>query len=103
MEEASKRRIHLVVVVLSLTIGETLQPALNLGMYLLIVTYMMGTKKAYPNAVSGFVDVQDVARAHVLVYETPTAHGRYLHWRSGPPVGVYSNDERALPTVPNHR
>jgi hypothetical protein len=31
---------------------------------------MMGTKKAYPNAVSGFVDVQDVARAHVLVSET---------------------------------
>jgi cinnamoyl-CoA reductase len=39
---------------------------------------MMGTKKAYPNAVSGFVDVQDVARAHVLVSETPAAHGRYL-------------------------
>ncbi|OQU86734.1 hypothetical protein SORBI_3003G136100 [Sorghum bicolor] len=78
MEEASKRGIHLVVVVPAFTLGETLQPGLHLAMYMLIVSYVKGTRKTYPNAVSGFVDVQDVARAHVLVYETPTAHGRYL-------------------------
>ncbi|RLN22984.1 cinnamoyl-CoA reductase 2-like [Panicum miliaceum] len=78
MEEASKRAIQLLVVVPSLTIGEILQPTLSLGIELLIVSYVKGTKKAYPNTVSGYVDVQDVARAHVLVYETPTAHGRYL-------------------------
>ena len=78
MEEASKRGIHLVVVVPAFTLGETLQPALHLAMYMLIVSCMKGTRKACPNAVSGFVDVQDVARPHVLVYKTPTAHGRYL-------------------------
>lgn len=78
MEEASKRGIQLVVVVPSLTLGEMLQPTLNLGIQLLIVSYMKGAKKTYANTVSGYVDVQDVARAHVLVYETPTARGRYL-------------------------
>lgn len=68
MEEASKRGIHLVAVVPSLTLGEMLQPTLNLGIYVLIVTNMKGTKKAYTNTVAGFVDVQDVARAHVLEF-----------------------------------
>lgn len=78
MEEASRRGIQLLVVVPSLTLGEILQPTLNLGIQLFIVSYMKGAKKTYPNTVSGYVDVRDVARAHVLVYETPTAHGRYL-------------------------
>nr|CAB3472912.1 unnamed protein product [Digitaria exilis] len=60
-----------------------LQPKLNLGIELLIVSYMKG-KKAYPNTVSGYVDVQDVARAHVLVYETPhCAWTLPLRWHSG--------------------
>ncbi|CAD6238813.1 unnamed protein product [Miscanthus lutarioriparius] len=104
MEEASKRGIHLVVVVPAFTLGETLQPALHLAMYMLIVSCMKGTRKACPNAVSGFVDVQDVARAHVLVVQNPyCAWTLPLHWRSGAPVGVYSNDERALATVSDHR
>ncbi|CAL4976756.1 unnamed protein product [Urochloa decumbens] len=78
MEEASKRGIQLLVIVPSLTLGEMLQPTLHLGIELFIASYMKGTKKTYPNTVSGYVDVQDVARAHVLVYETPAAHGRYL-------------------------
>jgi cinnamoyl-CoA reductase len=64
---------------------------------------MMGTKKAYPNAVSGFVDVQDVARAHVLVSETPAAHGRYLCIGEVVHRSEFvQNDERALPTVSNY-
>uniref|UniRef100_A0A0E0DIV1 3-beta hydroxysteroid dehydrogenase/isomerase domain-containing protein n=1 Tax=Oryza meridionalis TaxID=40149 RepID=A0A0E0DIV1_9ORYZ len=31
-----------------------------------------------PSAVSAYIDVRDVARAHVLVYERPDARGRYL-------------------------
>lgn len=77
MEEASKRGIQLVVVVPSLTIGEMLQSTLNLSILLVVASYMKGKKK-YPNAVAAYVDVQDVARAHVLVYENPTASGRYL-------------------------
>ncbi|WVZ71540.1 hypothetical protein U9M48_020115 [Paspalum notatum var. saurae] len=78
MEEASRRGIQLLVVVPPLTLGEMLQPMLHPSIYLLVVAYLLGTKKTYPNTVSGYVDVQDVARAHVLVYETPTADGRYL-------------------------
>ncbi|RLM92812.1 hypothetical protein C2845_PM08G10410 [Panicum miliaceum] len=52
MEEASKRA----AAGRSLTIGEMLQPTLNLGIELLIVSYMKGTKKAYPNTVSGSKD-----------------------------------------------
>ncbi|CAL4885948.1 unnamed protein product [Urochloa decumbens] len=33
---------------------------------------------SYPNAVAAYVDVRDVARAHVLAYERPAARGRYL-------------------------
>ncbi|GJN38004.1 hypothetical protein PR202_gb27010 [Eleusine coracana subsp. coracana] len=77
MEEASKRGIQLLVVVPSLTIGEMLQPTLTLSVSLVVASYMKGKKK-YPNAVAAYVDVQDVARAHVLVYENLAASGRYL-------------------------
>ncbi|KAL6598786.1 hypothetical protein ACP70R_046046 [Stipagrostis hirtigluma subsp. patula] len=64
MEEASKRGIQLLVVVPAVTLGELLHPTINVSSIYMVVTYMMGTKKAYPNAVAGYVDVQDVARAH---------------------------------------
>ncbi|TVU08025.1 hypothetical protein EJB05_41409 [Eragrostis curvula] len=54
-----------------------LQPSLNASIYM-TAFYLLGVKKAYRNAVAGYVDVQDVARAHVLVYEDPGSHGRYL-------------------------
>ena len=40
--------------------------------------YLTGSAKTYVNAVQGYVDVKDVAKAHVLVYETPSASGRYI-------------------------
>ena len=58
MEEASKRGIHLVVVVPAFTLGETLQPALHLAMYMLIVSYMKGIRKACPNAHYAKTDLQ---------------------------------------------
>uniref|UniRef100_A0ACD5YQ63 Uncharacterized protein n=1 Tax=Avena sativa TaxID=4498 RepID=A0ACD5YQ63_AVESA len=76
-EEAAKRGLELAVVLPSFTIGPSLQQPLNLSNSH-ITTYMMGTKKAYPNAVAVYTDVRDVARAHVLVYECPQAGGRYL-------------------------
>ena len=32
----------------------------------------------YPNAVLGWVDVRDVAKAHILAYESASASGRYV-------------------------
>ncbi|XP_037455847.1 cinnamoyl-CoA reductase 1-like [Triticum dicoccoides] len=76
-EEAAKRGLELVVVVPSVTIGPALQQKLNLGITH-IIRYVTGAKKTYPNAVAAYVDVREVARAHVLVYERPDARGRYL-------------------------
>ncbi|KAG0537128.1 hypothetical protein BDA96_03G121500 [Sorghum bicolor] len=77
IEEASKRGIQLVIVIPSVTIGRMLQPTLNLTLSG-VATYMKGTKKAYSNAVGAYVDVRDVALAHILVYEDVSTHGRYL-------------------------
>uniref|UniRef100_I1QMG1 Cinnamoyl-CoA reductase n=1 Tax=Oryza glaberrima TaxID=4538 RepID=I1QMG1_ORYGL len=77
VEQASKRGIHLLVVVPPVTTGQMLQPTTNLSSHHFI-HYLNGTKKDFPNAVAAYVDVRDVARAHALVYENPEANGRYL-------------------------
>ncbi|XP_039134976.1 cinnamoyl-CoA reductase 1-like [Dioscorea cayenensis subsp. rotundata] len=74
---AKKRGLDLIVVVPPVTVGPMLQPTLNASCFR-VLTYMRGTKKAYPNAVMALVDVRDVAQAHVLVYENPNASGRYF-------------------------
>uniref|UniRef100_A0A0E0IH31 NAD-dependent epimerase/dehydratase domain-containing protein n=2 Tax=Oryza nivara TaxID=4536 RepID=A0A0E0IH31_ORYNI len=77
VEQASKRGIHLLVLVPPVTTGQMLQPTTNLSSHHFI-HYLNGTKKDFPNAVAAYVDVRDVARAHALVYENPEANGRYL-------------------------
>lgn len=34
--------------------------------------------ETYPNATSGWVNVKDVALAHILAFENPSANGRYI-------------------------
>ena len=60
-----------------LVVGPSLMPALNVSNQI-FVDLLKGT---YPGIVSltwGFVDVRDVADAHVRAMETPPAHGRYI-------------------------
>ncbi|KAF8665209.1 hypothetical protein HU200_054105 [Digitaria exilis] len=76
-EEATRLGLELAVVVPCVTTGPMLQKDINASNNQ-IGRYLMGTKRAYPNAVASYVDVRDVARAHVLAYETPGAAGRYL-------------------------
>ncbi|KAG8060692.1 hypothetical protein GUJ93_ZPchr0002g23672 [Zizania palustris] len=76
-KEAARRRLELAVVVPSMTMGPMLQQTLNFSSNH-VARYLMGTKKTFPNAVAAYVDVRDVARAHVLAYERPDARGRYL-------------------------
>uniref|UniRef100_J3LI87 NAD-dependent epimerase/dehydratase domain-containing protein n=1 Tax=Oryza brachyantha TaxID=4533 RepID=J3LI87_ORYBR len=76
-EEAEKRGLELAVVIPSMTMGPMLQQTLNFSSNH-VARYLMGTKRSYPNAVAAYVDVRDVARGHVLVYERPDARGRYL-------------------------
>jgi cinnamoyl-CoA reductase len=76
-EEAARRGLQLAVVVPCISTGPMLQQAFNFsGNH--VVDYLMGKKRSYPNAVAAYVDVRDVARAHVLAYERPQARGRYL-------------------------
>ncbi|KAF7061177.1 hypothetical protein CFC21_067894 [Triticum aestivum] len=76
-EEATRRGLQLAVVVPPMTIGPMLQRSLNASNYH-VARYLMGTKKAYPNAVAIYTDVRDVVHAHLLVYEHHHARGRYL-------------------------
>jgi cinnamoyl-CoA reductase len=77
MEEAATRGLELAVVVPHVTIGPALQRTLNESING-VLKYITGAKATYPNAVAGYTDVRDVARAHLLVYECPDARGRYL-------------------------
>ncbi|CAO2047073.1 unnamed protein product [Urochloa humidicola] len=76
-EQAAARGLQLAVVVPCMTMGPMLQQTLNFSSNH-VARYLMGTKRSYPNAVAAYVDVRDVARAHVLAYERPAARGRYL-------------------------
>ncbi|XAR50476.1 Cinnamoyl-CoA reductase [Bertholletia excelsa] len=74
---AKEKGVDLVVVNPVLVVGPLLQPAVNASI-IHILKYLNGSTKNYINAVQGYVHVEDVARAHILVYETPSASGRYL-------------------------
>ncbi|KAL3681254.1 hypothetical protein R1sor_024210 [Riccia sorocarpa] len=60
-------------VVLGPTVGDT---PLNSSCEM-ILHFVDGTVKEYPYFTFGFVHVKDAALAHILVYETPSAQGRY--------------------------
>ncbi|XP_042505683.1 cinnamoyl-CoA reductase 1-like [Macadamia integrifolia] len=76
-EMAKKRGVELVTVIPSFTIGQMLQPYTS-NSALHIIKLLNGWHKKYGNYVQGYVHVRDVALAHILVYESPTAAGRYL-------------------------
>ncbi|XP_022934191.1 cinnamoyl-CoA reductase 2-like [Cucurbita moschata] len=74
---AEEKGVDLVVVNPMLVLGPLLQEAVNTSV-VHIMKYLTGSAKTYVNAVQGYVDVRDVAKAHVLVYEAPSASGRYI-------------------------
>jgi dihydroflavonol-4-reductase len=75
--ETAKPGFDLVVINPFLVIGPSYTKALNESNKIFVDM----TKGVYPGVLAlswGFVDVRDVARAHVLALETPAAKGRYL-------------------------
>ncbi len=75
--EREKPGFDLVVINPFLVIGPSLSAAINTSPQM-FVDLLSGT---YPGVMSmawGFVDVRDVARAHVLAMEVATASGRYI-------------------------
>ncbi|XP_022949128.1 cinnamoyl-CoA reductase 2-like [Cucurbita moschata] len=74
---AEEKGVDLVVVNPMLVLGPLLQQTINASV-VHIMKYLTGSVKTYVNAVQGYVHVKDVAKVHVLVYETPSAFGRYI-------------------------
>eukprot|EP01018_Ginkgo_biloba_P000118 Gb_06804 [translate_table: standard] len=76
-KHAKERNLDLVVINPSLVLGPLLQSAMNASTAH-IMKYLTGSAKTYANLTQAYVDVRDVAKAHILVYELPSASGRYL-------------------------
>lgn len=41
------------------------------------LTFIVAGSETYPNSTLGYVDVRDVAMAHILAFENTSASGRY--------------------------
>eukprot|EP00271_Cylindrocystis_brebissonii_P021069 TRINITY_DN7359_c0_g1_i1.p1 TRINITY_DN7359_c0_g1~~TRINITY_DN7359_c0_g1_i1.p1 ORF type:complete len:331 (-),score=66.62 TRINITY_DN7359_c0_g1_i1:1010-2002(-) len=76
-EFAEKNGIDLVVINPAMVLGKMLQPNVNDTMDV-VLKFMTGESKDYPNRSVGWVHVEDVAEAHVLAMEKPEAKGRHL-------------------------
>ncbi|MDX2090695.1 MAG: aldehyde reductase [Kofleriaceae bacterium] len=75
--EQTKPPFDLVVINPFLVIGPSLMPAINTSNQVFI-DLLSGTYPGIMNLTWGFVDVRDVADAHVRALENPRARGRYL-------------------------
>lgn len=74
---AKENGIDMVSVNPGVVIGPLLQPSLasSVGAY---VYGLVNGSETYPNVSFGWVHIKDVADAHVLAFENPSANGRYL-------------------------
>ncbi|XP_051133566.1 phenylacetaldehyde reductase-like [Andrographis paniculata] len=70
---ADEKGIDMVVINPALVLGPLLQPSLNSTSG--VVLQIIAGKEIFPTY--RFVDVRDVATAHILAYENPSATGRY--------------------------
>ncbi|XP_068642028.1 cinnamoyl-CoA reductase 1-like [Aristolochia californica] len=76
-ELSQERRIDLLLVNPVVVLGPLLLPTVSSSI-VHVLKYLTGSAKTYVNAVQGYMDVRDVAKAHLLVYENPSAPGGYL-------------------------
>nr|ADU64758.1 cinnamoyl-CoA reductase [Hevea brasiliensis] len=76
-EVAKEKGVDLVAVNPVLVLGPLLQSTVNASI-IHILKYLTGSAKTYANSVQAYAHVKDVALAHILVYEIPSASGRYL-------------------------
>ncbi|CAN4110312.1 unnamed protein product [Withania somnifera] len=73
---AKENGIDLVILHPGLVIGPLLQPTLNSSCQD-IVNFIKEGKESWSGGTYKFVDVRDVADAHILAFEVPSANGRY--------------------------
>ncbi|XP_048330434.2 phenylacetaldehyde reductase-like [Ziziphus jujuba] len=72
---AKENRIDLVTLNPGLVIGPLLQPTINFSVEPILK--LITGAQTFPNVVHRFVDVRDVAYAHIQAFEVPSANGRY--------------------------
>lgn len=74
---SKEKGLDMVTINPAMVIGCLLQPTVNATCEI-ILKFLTGATSTFPNVAVGWVDVKDVAEAHILAYELPTASGRYL-------------------------
>ncbi|XP_062173273.1 phenylacetaldehyde reductase-like [Alnus glutinosa] len=72
---AKEKGIDLVAINPSMVIGPLLQPTLNSSAA--VISNLINGAQVFPNLTFGWVDVRDVAKAHIQACEIPSASGRY--------------------------
>lgn len=72
---AKEKSIDMVSINPAMVIGPLLQPTLNTSAA--AVLSLIKGAQTYPNATLGWVNVKDVANAHIQAFEIPSANGRY--------------------------
>jgi nucleoside-diphosphate-sugar epimerase len=70
-----EKGIDMVTINPAMVIGPLLQPTLNTSAAGILK--IINGAETYPNATFGWVNVKDVANAHILAFEIPSASGRY--------------------------
>ncbi|CAN8253189.1 unnamed protein product [Cochlearia groenlandica] len=69
--------LDVVVVNPGTVVGPVIPPSLN-GSMIMLLRLLQGCEETYKNFFMGTVHFKDVALAHILVYENPSAKGRHL-------------------------
>lgn len=102
-EFAEKHGLDVVAIHPATCLGPLLQPGLNASSAVLL-QLLQGSTDTQEYHWLGAVDVRDVARAQVLLYETPAASGRYLCTNGIYQFGDFAQRVAKLfPEFPIHR
>ncbi|KAL2239941.1 cinnamoyl-CoA reductase 1-like isoform X2 [Sesamum indicum] len=70
-----EKGIDMVTINPAMVIGPLLQPTLNTSCAAIL--NLINGGETYPNSTFGWINVKDVANAHILAFENPSANGRY--------------------------
>ncbi|KAH6790435.1 Rossmann-fold superfamily protein [Perilla frutescens var. frutescens] len=70
-----EKGIAMVTINPAMVIGPLLQPTLNTSAASIL--NLINGAETYPNSTFGWINVKDVAHAHILAFENPSASGRY--------------------------
>ncbi|KAF3452516.1 hypothetical protein FNV43_RR02949 [Rhamnella rubrinervis] len=70
-----EKGIDMVTINPAMVIGPLLQPTLNTSAA--AVLNLINGAQTFPNSTFGWINVKDVANAHIQAYEIPSANGRY--------------------------